>query len=196
MTELSLSFYALAMLCSLAAVAFVALDTTRRGAGAVAIGFVLGAVAARPDRLPDPVWVGAIVAALAAAAVMRPRAGTLAAAAGGVLGGIWISLLQVEGLSMAAAVAVAVASIAVSLFFSRRKPDFAPDVLREEALLVVFVLAVMVAAAPGIAAGWQSAAVLNLQQKEVPSQIVPAWILLLTLGAAAIGGLYTVWMRR
>ena len=97
---------------------------------------------------------------------------------------------------MAAAAAVAVAPIAVSLFFSRRRPDFAPDVLREEALLVVFVLAVMVAAAPGIAAGWHSAVVLNLQQKEVTSQVVPAWTLFLTLGAAAIGGLYTVWMRR
>jgi len=37
---------------------------------------------------------------------------------------------------------------------------------------------------------------LNFQQKEVASQAVPAWTLLLTLGAATVGGLYTAWMRR
>jgi hypothetical protein len=63
-------------------------------------------------------------------------------------------------------------------------------------LLVVVVLAVVVAVAPAVAAGWQSATALNLQQKEVPSQAVPAWTLFLTLGSAVIGGLYAVWMRR
>jgi hypothetical protein len=54
----------------------------------------------------------------------------------------------------------------------------------------------MVAIAPGVVGGWQSAVVLNLQPKEVASGFVPAWTLLPTLGAAAFGGLYTIWMRR
>ena len=194
--QLTPFFYALASLCSLASVAFVTLDSRAPGRAALAVGFVLGAIVVRPGRLPDPVWIGIIVAALAVAGLTRPRVGLLASAAGGLLAGIWISLLQVEGLPLWAAVIVAGAPAAVSAVLSHRKPNFAPPALREEAMLLVFVLAVVVAAAPSVIAGWQSAVALNLQQKEVAGQVVPAWTLLLTFGAAAAGGLYTVWIRR
>ena len=97
----------------------------------------------------------------------------------------------------AVGVAIAAPTLALAVFFAGR-PDFAPPALREEALLVVLLLGLGIAIAPGVAAGWQSAAVLNLQpeQEQVASQAVPAWALLVTGGAAALGGLYTVWIRR
>ena len=194
--QLNLFFYALAMLCSLASVAFVTLDVRALGWLGAVIGFVLGARVVRPSDLPDPVWIGMLVAILAVAGLVRPRAGIFAAAAGGLLAGIWVSLLQLEGLPLWAAVPVAGAPAVTSAILARWKPDFAPLPLREEALVVVFALAIVVAAAPSVVAGWQSAVGLNLQHKEVAAQIVPAWTLLLTCGAATLGGLYTVWMRR
>jgi hypothetical protein len=107
-----------------------------------------------------------------------------------------MSMLQFGGVPLSVAVVAATTPPALAAFFSRGMPGFAPAALREEALLVMLVLGIGVAAAPGIAAGWQSAATMNLQQKEAASQAVPGWTLLLTLGAAAAGGLSAVWMRR
>jgi hypothetical protein len=184
------------MLCSLASVAFATADIRLRGHVAVAVGFVLAATMVAPGQLPDPVWVGSGVAVLAVIGLARPGCAVLVVAGGGALAGIWMAMLRVEGLPLPAAAFVAGAPSALAALLSRRRPQFAPTPLREEALLVVLVLGIAVAAAPGVAAGWQSAVILNLQQKEVASQAVPAWTLLLTLGAAMVGGLYTVWTRR
>jgi hypothetical protein len=194
--QLNLFFHSLAMLCSLASVAFATVDTRARGCVALALGFVLAAIGVGAGRLPDPVWVGSVVACLGAVGLARPGWATVLAACGGALAGIWMSMLQFGGVPLPLAVVVAATPPALAAFFSCRRPGFAPAALREEALLVVLVLGVAVAAAPGVAAGWQSAVTLNLQQKEVASEAVPAWTLLLTLGAATFGGLYTVWMRR
>jgi hypothetical protein len=194
--QLNLFFHSLAMLCSLASVAFATADVRLRGHLAVVVGFVVTATAVAPGQLPDPVWVGSGVAAIAVAGLARPGYATLVAAGGGALAGIWMAMLRVEGLPVSAAASVAGGLPALAAILSRRRPHFAPTSLREEALLLVLVLGIGVAAAPGVAAGWQSGVTLNLQQKEVASQAVPAWTLLLTLGAATIGGLYTTWMRR
>lgn len=194
--QLNLFFHSLAMLCSLASVAFVTVHTRARGQVAFALGFVLTAISVDPNRLPDPVWVGSVVALLGAVGLVRPGWAALVAAGGGVLAGIWVSMLRVEGLPLHVAAVVAATPPALAAFFSRRTPGFAPAALREEALLVMLVLGIGVATAPGVAAGWQSAVTLNFQQKDVASQAVPAWTLLLTLGAATVGGLYTAWMRR
>ena len=191
----NLFFHALAMLCSLGSVAMATFAVGPRNLAALAIGFAAASLAVRPSNLPDPAWVGGIVAGIAAAAVLRPRYAALFAATAGILAGIWMPMLEVAGVPLAAAALIAAAAPLCSALFSRDS-RFAPLVVREEALLFVLVIAVVVAVAPGVAAGWQSATALNLQQKEVGAQVVPAWTLLLTLGAAAAGGLYTVWMRR
>jgi hypothetical protein len=105
-------------------------------------------------------------------------------------------MLQSAGVPWPAALAAAAAAPVVTLVLMRRRRDFAPAVYRDDALLVILALAAIVAVAPGIAAGWQSAAVLNVQQTGTASTPVPAWALLVTLGATTLGGLYTIWMRR
>ena len=184
------------MLCSLASVAFACADVRVRGHLAVVLGFILAATVIDHGQLPDPVWVGSGVAVLGIAGLARPGYVTLVAAGGGVLAGIWMAMLRVEGLPLPAAALTAAGLPALAALLARRRPDFAPAPLGEEALLVVLLLGIGVAAAPGVVSGWQSAVTLNLQQKEVASQAVPAWTLLLTLGAATVGGLYTVWIRR
>lgn len=194
--QLNLFFHALALLCSLASVVFATLNPGWRGQAMVALGFALGTTAVRLSRLPDPVWIGSVVASLAIVAILRPRTRIFVAACGGALAGVWASMLQLEGLPMPAAVGVAAAAPALSAFFTRRNAAFAPLELRDEALLVIFITGLVVALAPGVVRGWQSAAVLNLQPTGAASQVVPVWTVLLAFGAAALGGLYTVWMRR
>lgn len=192
----NLFFHAVALLYALASVGFVTLDAGVRGQALAALGFAAGVAVGRLSRLPDPVWAGGAVACLAILAILRPRLRTVVAAGGGALAGVWASMLSLEGLPLAIAVVVAGAAPALSAFFTRRDPRFAPLALGDEALVVVFILAVVVAIAPGVIGGWQSAGVLNLLQKDVAPQVVPVWTLVLTLGAAALGGLYTVWTRR
>jgi hypothetical protein len=194
--QVNVFFHSLAMLCSLASVTFATVDSRVRGHIAVAIGFVLAGMTVAPVTLPDPVWVGTGVAVLAMAGLARPYLSVLVAAGGGMLAGIWMAMLRAEGLSLLPALLTASAPVGLAAILSRWRPQFAPAPLREEALLVVLLLGIMVAAAPGVAAGWQSAVTLNLEQKEVASQVVPRWTLLLTVGAATLGGLYTIWMRR
>lgn len=194
--RLNLFFHALAMLCSLGAVAMATFAVRPRSLVALAFGFGAAALVVRPDALPDPAAVGGAIVAVAATALLRPRYADLIAASAGVLAAIWMSMLEAVGAPLIAAILIAVAPVICSAFFTRRDLKFAPLDLREEALLLVLVFAVVVALAPGVAAGWQSATALNLEQKEVGAQVVPAWTLLFTLGAAAAGGLYSVWMRR
>ena len=53
--QLNLFFHSLAMLCSLASVAFATIDVRMRGQVAMAAGFALAALTVGPGQLPDPV---------------------------------------------------------------------------------------------------------------------------------------------
>jgi hypothetical protein len=194
--QLTVFFHALTMLCSLGSVAFVTLDVRPRARAAIALGFVFGALGARPDRLPDPVWAGGLVALLGTAALLRPQTAFVAAASGGVLAGVWAAMLQAAGVPLVAALTLAFAPMAAAARLAGRSPAFAPALLREEALLVVSLLGLVVAIAPGVGEGWQSAVRLNLQPEGFGSQVVPRWALLFVGGACGLGSLYTVWMRR
>jgi hypothetical protein len=196
--QFNLFFHGLALLCSLASVVFATLDARPRGLALIAVGFLAAVLAVRPFSPPDPAVVGGLAACLAVVAILRPYGWTRAviALSAGALAGLWSTMLGLAGVSLPVAVTVGCAAPAASACFSRVRCDFAPPGLREEALLVVLIFGVVIALAPGVVAGWQSASVLNLQQQPVTAQVVPMWTLLLTLGAAALGGLYTGWTRR
>ena len=197
MLQLNVFFHALALLCGLGSVAFATVEgPTRRGSVAMALGLAATAVFLRPDRLADPGAVGVLVACLALASLVRPGAMLFAAAGSGALAGLWARMLQSAGVAAPVAFVAAAAAPVVTLVLMRRRSDFAPPLLRQDALLVVLALAVVVAMAPGIVAGWQSAALLNIRQMEAASPPLPSWTLLVSLGAATLGGLYTVWTRR
>lgn len=198
------------MLCALGAAVFAAgpvgkgvvplfrgWPTGKRGTTlfSLAGGFALGAMWFRPDHLPDAAFTGGIAALVSALELVRPRRGILTAAFGGALTALWAALLQIEGLPRPAALAVAAVLPAISAYLAIRRPTFAPRVLREEALLAVFALAVVVAMAPTVSEGWHSALALNLIDQGRSTQIVPAWTISLAAGSVALGGLYSFWRR-
>lgn len=193
-----MAFHALWMLCALGAVVYAAAAAHRVGdLIALAIGFVIAAIAASPQRLPDPTWVGVISAGAAMVWLFRPRLSVLAAAWGGALGGMLTALTEVQGLHPAASIGPIVVLIAAVVWLTRLRPSFAPDALRDEALLAVSLLGLVVAVMPGVMDGWQAAANLTIEPATpVATTPIPVWTLTLVGTATALGAVYSLWSRR
>jgi hypothetical protein len=187
-------FLGLWLLCGLASAVFATSAVGWRRHAALAAGFIAAALIVRPDRTPDLVWAGSVVAAVAALELLRPRTGLLAAACGGAAAGISVSLFQLEGVVLPLALLLAALPMAVSAVLVDLSPRFAPPRLRDEALLIVLLLAVLVAAAPGVTGGWQSATMLNLGEKQA-RMAVPGWALAVGAISIVAGGLHRIWVR-
>jgi hypothetical protein len=198
----TLAYYGLWMLCGIGT-AVLAADGAhpRRNLILIAAGFAAGAVLLRVGRLPDVTWIAGATAAAAALLVVRPTPASAATAsiAAGLIAAVWASLLQGLGVSTSASMLLAPFAAVCSAVLAARSRAFAPERIRDEALLLVTALGIVLAVAPGMLAGWQSAGALNLEGKgpaDVAAQSLPGWTILMTLGAASLGGAYSVWTRR
>ena len=80
------------------------------------------------------------------------------AAWGGALGGMLTAMTEVQGLHPMAALAAVSVLAATPAWLARVRPSFAPEVLRDEALLGLCLLGLVVAIVPGVTDGWQAAA--------------------------------------
>jgi hypothetical protein len=186
------------MLCAFGVVVHAATAAPRsRDLTAFAAGFVLATVAASPQRLPDPSWIGVVSAGAAVVILFRPRLAIVSAAWGGALGGILTAMTEAQGLHPVAAVAAPALLAASTVWLTRARPVFAPDVLRDEALLAVCLVGLVVAIVPGVIDGWQAAATLTIEPAApAPTTPVPAWTLALVGMATALGAVYSLWSRR
>jgi len=194
----TLSFHALWMLCALGVVVHAATAARRaRDLSALAAGFVVAAMIASPQRLPDPAWVGVVSAGAAVVVLFRPRYAMASAAWGGVLGGMLTAMTEVQGLHpIAAGAAVAVLAVTPA-WLARVRSSFAPDLLREDALLGLCLFGLVVAILPGVTDGWQAAANLTIQPATPgPTTPIPTWTLALVGTAMALGAVYSLWSRR
>lgn len=143
----------------------------------------------------DASWIGGLVAILVAWQLLRPGRPFLALAAAGALAALWASLLQVLGVPRLLAVPLAAIAPIVSASLARRRPAFAPLLLREEAMLTILILALVVGMAPTVSQGWRSALALNVTGKSGPSALVPIWMMSLVGASMALGGLWSLWRR-
>ncbi len=195
---MTISFHALWMLCAFGVVVHAATAARRaRDLFAFAAGFVIATIGASPQRLPDPAWVGVVSAAAAVVILFRPRYAIASAAWGGALGGTLTAMTEVQGLHPVAAVAAVAVLAATPVWLARTRPSFAPEVLREEALLGLCLFGLVVAIMPGVIDGWQAAANLTVEPATPgPSIPVPTWTLALVGTATALGAVYSVWSRR
>ena len=159
---------------------------------ALIAGFAVATIWLRPE----PVWVGGMVAVVAALGLAWSRRfGPLGAAVAGVLAGLWVHVLESYGLPGWTTLPLAAAVPGTAVVLAHRSPRFAPPALREDALLTVGVLGLVVAAAPVLSLGWRSAVAMNL---EPGGGVRPAMGLWVTLGLGAVvalGGLHTLWRR-
>jgi len=137
-----------------------------------------------------------MLAALAAAIrVVRPDETLIVYGIAGALSGVWMSMLRVEGVPWPVAGAVALTSPLIAAYLAATRARFAPQLVRDEALLITATLGLAVAVLPRVLDGWRSAVLLNIQDKTAGSLAVPAWAIALSAGSAVLGGLVTVWRR-
>ena len=191
------TFHALWMLCALGAVVFASAATRRLDRAGLAVGFGAAALLTSGSNLPDPVWMGGFAAMVAVSYLFKPRLRLLSVGIGGAFAGSWSALLEVQGLPMVVALAVAAALVVGTLWLSTSNPSFAPDTLREEGLLAIGVLGLGVAVMPGILDGWQAAGNLSGASERVTNPaLIPAWTIAFVLASLSLGGLYSVWSRR
>ena len=195
---MTVSFHALWMLCAFGVVVHATAAARRwQELSALAAGFVVAALLVSPQRLPDPTWVGIASTGAAAVVLFRPRFALVSAAWGGGLGGMLTALVEVQGLPAIVALAPPALLAATAAWWARTRPAFAPDVLRDEGLLVICLLGLMVAVVPGVLDGWQAAVNLAVEPATpVPTTPVPAWTFALVGTATALGVVYSLWSRR
>ncbi len=194
------SFHAFWMLCALGTVVCAAVaGQTRRDIAILAVALVATGTLVARGWMPGPVLVGVFALCAGAATVIRPRWAFAAAACGGALGGVWIGLLRVQGVPGAMAIAAVVAAVALSAWFSRRRPRFAPDRLREEALCGVCLFGAVVAMMPGLLDGWTAAVNLTTVSgggTTAPGAWPPLWALALVGASLTLGMAHSLWSRR
>ncbi len=190
-------FTALLMLCGLGAVTFAAKAARRREVfPGLALALAIPASGIPPEAIPDARWIGSIAAAVAAIEIFRPNARWIASLCGGALAGLLGLLLQAQGLPFPVGVLLAVAVPSVAAYFSLRRTGFAPEALRQEAMLATLALGVAVAVIPGVTSGWQSALALNRDEVSSSNHIIANWVFLLGAASVALGGLYSLLRRR
>lgn len=126
---------------------------------------------------PDPQVLGLLTASAAIVMIVRPHWDWIAAASAGLL----IGGLKYSAWFVAFALASAVAAYAIPV--PRR-------VIREEALAGLAIFGFLLALAPSVAAGWQSALALNVVSQTGSGQAVPNWVLLFVASSIVVGGLY------
>jgi hypothetical protein len=190
-------FTALLMLCGLGAVSFGATANVRRETlPALAAAFGIAIAGVSQELLPDARWIGGTAAAVAALHIFRPSIRWIGPVYGGILAGVLGVLLQAQGVSVIIAVPLAVAALSVSAYLSDRRSEFAPETLRQEAMLATMILGLTVAVIPGVMAGWQSAIALNREQTDSSNQIIATWVLVLGASSMMLGGLYSLLRRR
>lgn len=181
--------HAFGTLCALAAAVFATSAADRAG-GIVALplGFLSTALWIATQGAPPAAPIGAATAGVAWLVLLRPGWRLLAAAAAGSLSALWIHFLSGRGLDLLPATLLAVGVVGFSALATARRPDFAPAGIREEALLVVGGLGLIVAVGPQLVAGWSSAAALNATPGAIKAPGPEAWVLLVVVGALALGG--------
>lgn len=87
------------------------------------------------------------------------------------------------------------APAALSFYWARRNPRFAPAAMREEALLLVMLVGLTAAATPSVLEGWRSASALSHFAAGEVERMLPLWVLLLSATSVVLGGAWSLWRR-
>ena len=194
---MTLAYHALWMLCALGTVVFAtAAAPHARPMTALAAGVIAGVLWWSPERVPDAAETGILTSLAVALYLFRPRLRLVAAAFGGVLAGMLSALVEMYGISPNVSPLAGIALVAVPIWLARTRPAFAPELLRDEAMLMIGLVGLGVAILPGVLDGWQAATNLSAATERVATASLPMWTLLLLLTTSSCGAFYSIWSRR
>ena len=194
---MTLTYHALWMLCALGTVIFATAAAAHvRPMAALAAGLIAGVVWWSPGRVPDAADTGLLTSVAAALYLFRPRLRLVTAAFGGALAGMLATLVELQGVSPTVSPLAGIALVAVSIWLARTRASFAPEPLRDEAMLMIGLVGLGVAILPGVMDGWQAATNLAGATERVATASLPMWTLFLLLTTSSCGAFYSLWSRR
>lgn len=192
-----MEIHAAGILFGLAAAVFATLCAHARRAVALALVLALALALDRRYGLFAVEPSAFSAAAAAALALMRPRwLHVLAPAAAGVSSAAWVSVMQLQGLPWPAAALAASAVALAAVGLAARRPGFATADVRDEALLLVALFALLLAVGPGVVDGWRSAVTLTAEPLAAGGPSVGPWLGATVVAAVLLGGAYSLWKRR
>lgn len=191
-----MSLNAFVILLGLAAAVFATFATRLAAAMALAATFIGAASAFSALRFPTPSGAAALIALAAGTVLWRPHWSIVAAAAGGLSAALWAVLLVAEGLPGSAVYPAVMVIVGSAAALAASRPSFAPEILREEALAIVAVGGLAVAAAPSVIEGFGSA--IAFTGSGLPDDAGPQapWALALAAAFIALGAIYSLWKHR
>lgn len=160
-------------------------------------GLALGGVFAARTGGPRPEVAGLAVAMLALAQATRRRYVWIGPVLAGALTGSWCVHLVDAGAAPWLALPLAMAGPLVSAWRVHADPRFVETRIRDEALLLLSAVGLVVATLPTIVEGWQSAATLAAAPADQATrQAIPIWTTVTVIMALSLGGLHAAWRRR
>lgn len=158
-------------------------------------GYVAAALLSLAGWSVEPSAVAALCAAFAGTQLVWAGLQAGAFAAAGVVSALSAAFLKDSGAPVAVAWTMSLLLPGLTVVLRARVVDFAPDRIREEALLFVLASGLLAAAAPEVLAGWESAMALNGSALPSSGEVVPGWVLI-GLGLAVVAGAASRWWRR
>jgi hypothetical protein len=175
----------------------VALPTSGRLAGFWALLAGCLAVLLLTNWLPPSIAGLGLLAGIAAVwQLLRPSTGLVPNLICGMLAGCGAFLHSTLGAPLWAAAGLALVVGGFATWRAQTDPQFAPVTLRSQALRVAGLVSPLLAACPGLKAGWQSALALNQNLQEGTASATPSWVWQLLALALAIGIVHGLVVRR
>jgi hypothetical protein len=194
---LVVELHAAGVLAALAAAVFAAQCASGRAVLVLSIGSIAAAAVALSSAAPlERMTLGFCVVAAAVVALTRPRWWWLAPAAAGGFGGAWISILEAQGLPWLPAALAAGVLLVATVGVAQRRREFMSAELRDEALVLVASLALLLAVGPDVVAGWRSSVALKSEPLAAAGPEIGPWLGTVVVAAVLLGGAYSLWKRR
>jgi len=194
---------AFGLLCSLGVVAFCSTGTKQSAYLYWLAGLVLGIIFINPAILAlpwlpfvtiDPAQFSMLTFLVALWYMGNTRRMRIPLFMSGILTVLWISTLTIQGLPLFVASVFVIALTLLAIWATLHRTIYCNELIEEEAMGIIMVIAMLVAFVPEIVAGWDSA--VNLQGGEIGSaDTAGAMPVVLIISALFIilGAFYAQW---
>ncbi|RLA44198.1 MAG: hypothetical protein DRR06_10265 [Gammaproteobacteria bacterium] len=146
--------------------------------------------------LIDPAHLATVAALAALTMLHKGKWNSAAVVFGGMLGAVWLNSLSALGYQWTS-VLIAVCLFSFTAFFgATSRKGFVSNQLRDDAFIIVIVVALFLSTVPTAMSGWQTAS--NLQSLDTSQNGINgnAGVLILSLVFIILGGIYGKWKYR
>ena len=189
--------HAAQVLAALVAAVFAAQCAGGRAVLALLLGSFAGATIVFSKLGPlDTTTLGFCILAAAISALARPRWWLVPPAAAGIFAGAWVSILEAQGLPWLPAALAGGCVVLAAVGLAARRRGFTSAELRDEALVLAALFALLLAIGPDVVDGWRSSVALKAEPLAAAGPALRPWIGALVVGSVLLGGAYSLWKRR